>query len=429
MKAGLCVIGFLMLFSLAPGWCWGILAPAEEQQLIAQLNQQLHAQNLGWTAGKTSVSRLSLEEFRQLCGCPLDQSRPLTPPAARPAARSVPGTFDWRNHNGNWITSPKQQGQCQSCVAFASVGCVEALLRIASQNPNLNVDLSEQHLFSCGTVIANQLAPSYYLEPNNGCEGGWLYSNRGNGVAYGAFDYLLDHGVPDEACNPYQGTSTNCGSSCGDWQSRATKVQSYQRFNQTSADLQLLKQNVYEQGPAPVVMMVFQDMAYYTGGIYQYNGSASPVGGHAVLVIGWDDSNSCFIVKNSWDTSWGEGGFFRIHYNQCSGQARFGIDAITASLQSSGAPTHTPGPAPNTPIPPTSTRTPAHTVTVTPTPGHGACQGDGNGDRFVNGDDFRAVRDNFGQSGCARTGDTNSDCFVNGDDFRAVRDNFGRGCP
>lgn len=80
----------------------------------------------------------------------------------------------------------------------------------------------------------------------------------------------------------------------------------------------------------------------------------------------------------------------------------------------------------NTPVPPSPTRTVSQ-PTTTPTVSQSNCQGDGNGDRFVNGDDFRAVRDNFGVSTCGN-GDANHDCFVNGDDFRAVRDNFGRGC-
>lgn len=81
-------------------------------------------------------------------------------------------------------------------------------------------------------------------------------------------------------------------------------------------------------------------------------------------------------------------------------------------------------------VSPTVTRTatlgPTATATVTPTAGT-SCMGDANGDRFVNGDDFRSVRDHFGQSTCT-LGDANHDCFVNGDDFRSVRDNFGRGC-
>lgn len=99
------------------------------------------------------------------------------------------------------------------------------------------------------------------------------------------------------------------------------------------------------------------------------------------------------------------------------------------------------GLAPTTPTPPQSTSTPTVTPTATrshtplppptsslstPTPEGGwTGMGDANHDCFVNGDDFRMVRDHFGSVGCG-VGDASGDCFVNGDDFRAVRDYFGR---
>lgn len=80
---------------------------------------------------------------------------------------------------------------------------------------------------------------------------------------------------------------------------------------------------------------------------------------------------------------------------------------------------------------PTPTRSPtianSPTPTRSPTPS-GLCLGDTNGDLFVNGDDYRMVRDHFGTGGCGVLGDANGDCFVNGDDYRMVRDYFGHSC-
>ena len=39
------------------------------------------------------------------------------------------------------------------------------------------------------------------------------------------------------------------------------------------------------------------------------------VGGHAVLAVGYDDSQNWFIVRNSWATSWGMKGYFTLPYS------------------------------------------------------------------------------------------------------------------
>ncbi|SDJ08365.1 xylellain. Cysteine peptidase. MEROPS family C01A [Frankineae bacterium MT45] len=38
------------------------------------------------------------------------------------------------------------------------------------------------------------------------------------------------------------------------------------------------------------------------------------IGGHAVMAVGYDDSVQRFIVRNSWGTGWGDGGYFHMPY-------------------------------------------------------------------------------------------------------------------
>lgn len=40
----------------------------------------------------------------------------------------------------------------------------------------------------------------------------------------------------------------------------------------------------------------------------------SPIGGHATLAVGYDDSKQCLIVRNSWGAEWGIGGYFYLPY-------------------------------------------------------------------------------------------------------------------
>jgi hypothetical protein len=78
----------------------------------------------------------------------------------------------------------------------------------------------------------------------------------------------------------------------------------------------------------------------------------------------------------------------------------------------------------------TSTRTPTTTRTNTPantpTPTPQCHPGDADHDLFVNGQDYRTVRDHYGSSvGVGGLGDASCDGFVNDADYRSVRNSFG----
>ena len=66
-----------------------------------------------------------------------------------------PTSWDW-NERGH-VTPARDQGACESCVAFATCAAIEARMSIISTG--MHLDLSEAHLFSCGAGDA--------------CETGW----------------------------------------------------------------------------------------------------------------------------------------------------------------------------------------------------------------------------------------------------------------
>jgi C1A family cysteine protease len=39
------------------------------------------------------------------------------------------------------------------------------------------------------------------------------------------------------------------------------------------------------------------------------------VGGHAVMAVGYDDSQQRFLARNSWGSEWGMSGYFTIPYD------------------------------------------------------------------------------------------------------------------
>jgi hypothetical protein len=266
-----------------------------------------------WVAGKTSMMMLTPEERRMRLG--LDFTKGLSIGETIPFQESfatVPASFDWRNIDGNgtsYVTPVRNQSSCGSCWAFAAAAALESYTLMTQNLPNTNLDLAEQILISC-------------YNPN-GCSGG---------SPSGASSYIKSTGLPLESCFSYSafdaqdGTnSVSCGQACTNWLASTYKIVNY---GSVSATVSSIKDALVNYGPLVTTFSVYADFFGYNGGIYSYT-SGSYQGGHAVLIVGYDDVNQCFIVKNSWGTGWGEAGFFRIAYSQLTSPINFGGGTLT----------------------------------------------------------------------------------------------------
>jgi C1A family cysteine protease len=68
----------------------------------------------------------------------------------------------------------------------------------------------------------------------------------------------------------------------------------------------------------PVMIGVYANTAFtqYSSGVFSGCPSdAANYINHAVLLVGYDDSTSSWLIKNQWSSSWGESGYIRISYN------------------------------------------------------------------------------------------------------------------
>ncbi|XP_047449175.1 dipeptidyl peptidase 1 [Mugil cephalus] len=213
-------------------------------------------------------------------------------------AAGLPEHWDWRNVNGvNFVSPVRNQASCGSCYSFASMGMLEARVRILTNNSDAPI-LSPQQVVSCS-------------EYSQGCDGGFPYLIG---------KYIQDFGIVDESCFPYIAKNSPCGvpKNCGRMYTAEYSYVGgfYGGCSETAMMLELVK-----NGPMAVAFEVYPDFMHYKEGIYHHTGLADPFNpfeltNHAVLLVGYGRCHKTgqkyWIVKNSWGTTWGEDGFFRI---------------------------------------------------------------------------------------------------------------------
>ncbi len=231
-----------------------------------------------------------------------------------PGPHSSPPAFDWRDLDGvNWITPVQNQGGCGSCWGFAAVGVVEAMFNIDAGDPDLDMDLSEQYLVS-------------------DCHfGSMAHQNCCGGSTWKALRFIMNSGIPDEGCMWYvDGFGCSCPNGCGlhctyhdgffcsdrtcsdrcdDWEERIVRTR-------VTADAADVKESISGNGPVTSgIGMGGGFGGYWDGDIYRCTNDDG--GNHAIVLVGYDDAGEYWIAKNSWGSSWGDDGFFKVGYGEC----------------------------------------------------------------------------------------------------------------
>jgi C1A family cysteine protease len=271
------------------------------------LRSTLEQEGTPWEMAYTSMTALTETERVIRLGVPLDptiddaqreaeaQAALAAHASAATEAVGAPTSFDLRNAGGgNYTTPVKEQGGCGSCVAFGSAGAMEHVARYTRRTTGLPLDLSEAHLFYC-----------YGRAEGRNCGNGWF--------PLPALTAARDKGITFEDYYPYTAGDQNCTNLNADWPNRVAKVTELQNI---TSNVTAMKEYISQFGSIAACFDVYQDFFSYKDGVYKHVTGAI-AGGHCVVLIGYDDSQGCWIAKNSWGSAWGAGGFFKIAYGQC----------------------------------------------------------------------------------------------------------------
>jgi C1A family cysteine protease len=269
-----------------------------------QVQQSIQSNKAKWSAHETWVSRLPQADVSRMLGLkhvPSNDAQFKAVEKYSPYKSQVTqSSIDWRNNNGvNWVSPILNQGNCGSCVAFSTVGTLETQVNITSGIPGLDPTFSAEALFMCGGAS---------------CDSGWEPKD--------AAKFLKSTGIPDEACMPYTsgatGTDMSCKDACADRASRSMKIVGYQTPSSMWGRDDAAVKAALLNGPLVTTLTVYADFLYYTGGVYKHvTGKAE--GGHAVSIVGYDDNQQAWIIRNSWGADWGMNGFALVSYDDTSG--------------------------------------------------------------------------------------------------------------
>ncbi len=206
---------------------------------------------------------------------------------------------DWRNRFGRpWISTVRDQGGSQNCWAFAMTGLYEAMVRI-------------EHSLWCRRSEGETARGTG--------KQAWDLGNLGE-----AGTFVERYGLADPDCFPWSeaaalytakphgaGLVATPLSPTPDRAGRTLRVRAGALTSLSTAEQK--KEWLDLVGPFAVMITPPNDFGALRDGVYVPT-TASPGPAHALLVVGFDDDQQCWIVKNSWGTGWGVGGFGKVGY-------------------------------------------------------------------------------------------------------------------
>lgn len=326
-------------------------------EFIASINRERPT----WTAGvNEKFLNATLRDVKRLLGTRVGTPEQKAKFAALPnvvaVADAIPATF---NATAAWpkcasiIGNVRDQSDCGCCWAFGSTESFNDRLCIVHGYMKL---LSPQDTCSC--------CNSNHGCSSGGCDGGFtedaanyftktgLVTGDNNptvGSGSSCFPYQLkqcDHheGGPYPACpsicSPGECSTPACpadkaDAKCSEAGYTANSWAKDKHFSTKAysvSGVAAIQTDIMTNGPVSAAFTVYSDFLTYKSGVYVKTSGATPLGGHAVKILGWgvEGGQDYWLVDNSWNSYWGDRGYFKIlrGTNECGIES----DIVTVSV-------------------------------------------------------------------------------------------------
>lgn len=202
----------------------------------------------------------------------------------------IPKSFDYTPY----MSPVRDQGNEGTCVAFASVVGVKEYED--SKEYKKLIELSPRFVYS--------LCKKFDGAPDE--EG--TYPRV-------AMKVLLNYGVCPESFWPYNPHQKNQPKKEADSSAKKYRIKAYARLK----TIMEMKRSLVVNGPFLAGVKVFESWfdkkVQKTGLIPMPKRNEELMGGHAICIVGFDDTNGLFKFKNSWSVKWADKGYGYLYYD------------------------------------------------------------------------------------------------------------------